>query len=137
MSSNGEINRLQSIVDQRLRSICLDDIGNVIQSKSQILVKLKEIPANYIRLKYQMELAIDIITNHHNGDRTDIPIYTLVMLTTLSLYFLDTDDIIPDNTIGIGFLDDYTLGEIIFNEIREDLEKYCEKYKLDLSNCYT
>ena len=39
-------------------------------------------------------------------------------------YFGDPDDLIPDSIPGIGFLDDAIMVELVFRELRHDLEAY-------------
>jgi|GEM_PF-4192660 len=136
MAGNGELNKLHNLVHDRAKIISIKDIKNVQDFRSNVEAKSDDITVNYARLKDQLLLAVNVIDDYFSGACNEIPLYSISLLSVLVMYFLDDNDLIPDSTHGIGYLDDFMVGETVFESIRDDLEEYCEVKKIDLSKCY-
>lgn len=71
-----------------------------------------------LQLKVLLEMMNDEEWNLSNEDRERI-------LSAMS-YFADPIDLIPDHIPGIGFLDDAIFAEIVFMELKAEIEGYNE-----------
>jgi uncharacterized membrane protein YkvA (DUF1232 family) len=77
------------------------------------------------RVQRQLDLALQILTDHARGRCPQIPFYTIAVLTVALLYFTDPLDAIPDWIAGIGKTDDALVLELAFAIARPGIERYC------------
>ena len=66
------------------------------------------------RVQRQIDLALQILTEHARGRCPQIPFYTIAVLTVALLYFTDPLDAIPDWIAGVGKADDALVLELAF-----------------------
>jgi len=74
----------------------------------------------------QIELALQILSDHAGGRCPQIPFYTIAVLTVALLYFGDPMDAIPDWIPDIGKTDDALVLELAFAIARPGIERYCQ-----------
>ncbi len=88
------------------------------------------------RIGNQMSLAIELLTDHHNGECPQIPYYTISLLAEAVYYFLDPNDVIPDWIPEIGRLDDALVVELAFERGVDGVRRYCAWKGIDDSAIY-
>jgi uncharacterized membrane protein YkvA (DUF1232 family) len=74
----------------------------------------------------QIDLALQILTDHAAGRCPQIPFYTIAVLTVALLYFSDPLDAIPDWIPDIGKTDDALVLELAFTIARPGVVRYCD-----------
>jgi len=77
------------------------------------------------RLSRHADLALQLVTDHAEGQCPQIPYSTVCLLTVALLYFVDPLDVIPDWIPGAGGSDDGLMFELAFELGRPGIERYC------------
>lgn len=80
-----------------------------------------------------LNLIIRMISNSVSGRYPDMPWQTLVMIVAGLIYFIAPIDALPDFIPVAGFLDDATILAWLGKSFQDDLSKYKEWEKLNLS----
>jgi uncharacterized membrane protein YkvA (DUF1232 family) len=76
-------------------------------------------------LREQLELALDCLKDHVEGNCPQIPFYTISLLGAAVWYFGDVLDVIPDFLPKIGMLDDAAVMAMAFQLAASGLRRYC------------
>jgi uncharacterized membrane protein YkvA (DUF1232 family) len=98
------------------------DEATVIRLAKELVEEAVETePPEFVRLRLvKLELLIEMLSDEEwrlvGRDRVRI----LDALT----YFVDPDDLIPDRTPGLGYLDDAIMIELIAQELKHDIGAY-------------
>jgi uncharacterized membrane protein YkvA (DUF1232 family) len=58
------------------------------------------------------------------GSYRDVSVNTMLLVITAILYFVMPLDVIPDFTLGIGFMDDVALIMFVLHSIKAELDKF-------------
>lgn len=80
-----------------------------------------------------LNLVIRMISNSVSGRYPDMPWQTLVMIVAGLIYFIAPIDALPDFIPVAGFLDDATILAWLGKSFQDDLNKYKDWEKLNLS----
>lgn len=72
----------------------------------------------------QVGLMIRMIKAQFSGEYKDFPWKSTVMVAGALLYFLTPLDLIPDFIPGLGLTDDAALVYWVYQNIKEDIEKF-------------
>lgn len=72
----------------------------------------------------QVGLMIRMIKAQFSGEYKDFPWKSTVMVVGALLYFLTPLDLIPDFIPGLGLTDDAALVYWVYQNIKEDIEKF-------------
>lgn len=80
-----------------------------------------------------LNLIVRMVSNSVSGRYPDMPWQTLVMIVAGLVYFIAPIDALPDFIPVAGFLDDATILAWLGKSFQDDLSKYKEWEKLNLS----
>ncbi len=69
-------------------------------------------------------ILVSLIKSYAKKEYTDIPIGTIVAITSALLYFVSPIDIIPDAIPGVGYLDDAAVVALCLKMVDSDVEEY-------------
>jgi uncharacterized membrane protein YkvA (DUF1232 family) len=75
-------------------------------------------------LRRQVEVALELLTDHDAGACPQIPYHTVALLGVATLYMLEPNDVIPD-CLDIGTSDDALMLELAFEMGAAGIERYC------------
>lgn len=83
----------------------------------------------------RLEMLLEMLTDHEWSLDEDERNPALSALA----YLCDPEDLIPDDIPGIGLLDDAVMIELVFREVRHELEAYDDfrRYRTDLTQGIT
>lgn len=96
----------------------------IIEKVQDVLIKLKSasqedyVVKHISKLEEMLNMLIDKKWNMSNKDKK----YVLAAIS----YFIDENDIIPDNIPVVGFLDDCIVIDIVTEKIKHEIEAYKE-----------
>lgn len=76
----------------------------------------------------KVKIFIRMIKAYVNGEYTEIPWRTLLLMTGGLLYFINPFDLIPDFLPGLGYLDDITVILWIFKSVEDDIISFHEYF---------
>ena len=71
-------------------------------------------------------LQLKVLLDMMNDNEWDLSEHDRERIMSAMSYFADPIDLIPDHIPGIGFLDDAMFAEIVFRELKEEIEAYNE-----------
>lgn len=103
------------------------DESIVLREARKLMKEVKEAEApEFVQERFRrLEMLVDMLQDTKwrlvSTDRARV-------LNALA-YFVDPDDLIPDRTPGIGYLDDAIMVELVVQELRHEIdayEKFCE-----------
>lgn len=77
------------------------------------------------RLVRQVDVALQILTDHAAGDCPQIPLWTISLLTVALFYLLNPNDVVPDFIPRVGISDDAVVFELAFELAADGVERYC------------
>jgi uncharacterized membrane protein YkvA (DUF1232 family) len=101
------------------------DLRTLLAQAKAIRSRAAQEEMRHPRVPRQVNLAMDIVTDHAKGRCPQIPYYTIAVLATALLYFTDPLDAIPDWIPTVGKTDDALVLELAFNLARPGVERYC------------
>lgn len=117
---------LRTIVLESAGQLAPGDVETLMANEATVRRRASNVPAASLPLfRAQLDLAIDILRDHHQGRCPQIPYRTISILAAAVLYFADEYDIIPDFLPRTGRLDDAAIMATAFNMARQGLERYC------------
>jgi uncharacterized membrane protein YkvA (DUF1232 family) len=71
----------------------------------------------------KLNVLISIFNDWINNKYTDISTSSIFLIIIAMLYFVSTVDFIPDAN-GVGYVDDALVILFVYNQIRDDIDKY-------------
>ena len=137
--SRPEPNEKEKKVFDRFKQKAVEIVGNSEALKKTLLRVQKKLDAleDDETLKGKVvayvHLIVRMLSNSVNGHYPHIPWQTLVMIVAGLLYFVAPLDALPDFIPIVGLIDDATILVWLGKSFKDDLEKYKEWEKLNLS----
>ena len=134
-----EPNEKEKNVFDRFKQKAVEIVGNSEDLKKTLLRVQKKLDAleDDETLKGKVvayvHLIVRMLSNSVNGHYPHIPWQTLVMIVAGLLYFVAPLDALPDFIPIVGLIDDATILVWLGKSFKDDLEKYKEWEKLNLS----
>lgn len=120
-----ELQTFQQSVDKGMNVVIDETAAQKVELAAEELigkVRALELPVYITDKLFKLQVLIDMIRDEEwqlsDEERRSIR-------STL-FYFLDPDDVIPDNTPGIGFLDDAIYAEIVLKALSNEVKMYEE-----------
>lgn len=89
--------------------------------------KLKTIPLAGDKLAAVPTMA-SLLRNYVKKEYTDIPIGSIIAITSALLYFVSPVDLIPDSIPFLGYFDDAAVVAACWKLVNSDIEEY-EKWR--------
>jgi len=74
--------------------------------------------------RQQVEMALDLLAHHVDGEIPHVPFRTVALLTAGLLYYLEPVDVIPDFVPGMGTVDDRLFMAFAFYEGADGIARY-------------
>ncbi len=118
--------KLADFVDQYAQAISRKDVERLVESMGHLLMKIGEIPESDELFSRRIKLLSELVRDFHEGDDPEIPFWTLARAVFALRYFLDPSDLVPDETTGVGLLDDAMVTAVVVENCRLELEAYCQ-----------
>ena len=96
---------------------------------SSVTEKISGMDGNKVRINefmFKVKTFLRLLRAYINGDYTETPWKSILMIVGSLLYFLMPLDFIPDFIPVMGFADDISILFLVFNMINEDVEDFLE-----------
>lgn len=97
-----------------------DEVIVALNSLLEDVQKDEHVPKFILERLQKLELMVDIITD----DEWNLPQEDVDHILETLVYFADTNDLIPDDVPGIGYIDDAIMVEIAMQKLRPEIESY-------------
>ena len=120
-----ELERFQQSVDKGLDVVADDAVAQQVESSAAELIgkaRALELPVYITDRLFKLQVLIDMIRD----EEWQLADEECRCIRSALYYFLDPDDVIPDNTPGIGLLDDAIYAEIVLRALRAEVHSYEE-----------
>jgi len=85
--------------------------------------KLKVIPLAGDRLA-KIPIMVSLIRSFVKKEYTDIPIGSIIAVTSALIYFVSPIDILPDSIPFLGYIDDAAVVAVCWELVESDIEEY-------------
>lgn len=72
----------------------------------------------------KLKLFLSMLNDYRNGIYTELPLRSVLSIGGALLYLISPADIIPDFIPVIGMIDDIFIINLVWNQLRRDLDKY-------------
>lgn len=115
----------RSYLLQHAVRIAPEDVESLVAQETEVRRKSAHDWKDRERPQKQIELALDLLRDHVEHRSPQIPYYTVSLLATAVLYFLDRVGVIPDLIPGVGTSDDALMMELAFRLGAAGVERYC------------
>ncbi len=112
-------------LNEKCTQIAPGDVRTMLAQAAAIRRRARTLAAGRVRMGRQIELALEIVGEHHKGRCPQIPYYTIATLSVALLYFSDPVDVIPDWIPNVGSMDDAIVFELAFGMARAGIARYC------------
>jgi uncharacterized membrane protein YkvA (DUF1232 family) len=123
--SEADLERFQQIVDQGKKEVTDSESSEAIEvAAGKLIHKAKE--QELSRFVSERLLKLDILLKMIRDEEWKLTDDERNAIRGALYYFIDPEDVIPDHIPGIGFLDDALYAEIIFRELKTEIETYQE-----------
>lgn len=103
----------------------LNDPDKIEKFLQRLEKKLKTVPLAGDRLA-KIPVMASLIKSYIKKEYTDIPIGTIIAITSALIYFVSPIDIVPDVLPGIGYVDDALVIAVCWILVETDLEEYAK-----------
>lgn len=101
----------------------LNDVDELERFLQRLEKKLKTIPVAGDKLAV-LPIMISLVRNYIKKEYTDVPIGTVIAVTSALIYVLSPVDIIPDSIPVAGYLDDAAIVTACWELVKSDVEEY-------------
>ena len=101
------------------------DIESLLAQGERAREKATKDGTTHPRIQWQLELALQLLTDHAQNKCPQIPYHTVSLLAVAVLYYLNEMDAIPDWLPGVGTADDALVFELAFELGAAGIERYC------------
>ena len=108
---------------EQAQSIGEDDIQRLLHNIEGVTEELSDVEELH-ELKPDVKIAISMVQEYQDGGFKEIAHEKVQAVTYALLYLLDPGDGIPDNTPGIGFLDDFAIIVLALEMIQDEMEAF-------------
>jgi uncharacterized membrane protein YkvA (DUF1232 family) len=102
------------------------DVRTLLSQAKTLRTRAAAEAGRHPRVPRQVELGLEIVSEHFKGRCPQIPYHTIAVLAVALLYFSDPLDVIPDWIPRIGKSDDALVLELAFALARPGVERYCQ-----------
>jgi len=123
--SDDDLQRIQETIDKG--KTALATAGNATQieeAASELIEKAREI--DLPQFITDRVLKLQILLNMVRDDEWKLTEEERNSIRSALYYFVDPEDVIPDDVPGIGFLDDAIYAEIVIQELQSEIRMYEE-----------
>jgi uncharacterized membrane protein YkvA (DUF1232 family) len=100
------------------------DVETTLTQREEATEKAEKDAAMHPRLQRQVDIALQLLSDHDAGACPQVPYQTVSLLTAAVLYLLNPMDVIPDWLAG-GTSDDALIMELAFEMAAPGIERYC------------
>jgi uncharacterized membrane protein YkvA (DUF1232 family) len=100
------------------------DVETALVQREEASDKAAKDASRHPRLPRQVDLALQLLSDHDAGACPQVPFQTIALLTAAVLYLLNPMDVIPDWLPG-GTSDDALIMELAFEMGAPGIERYC------------
>jgi uncharacterized membrane protein YkvA (DUF1232 family) len=107
----------------QLDEVNRNEMQEALQHASGVLSELTVTP-ELRDFEQDMQDMLDLLEDYLEGRWTKVSAETPATIVFAVRYVLDPADAIPDNTPGLGFLDDFRVLSLCVESMREDLDAY-------------
>ena len=101
----------------------LNDNEKIEELLQQLEDKLQKVPVVGGKLSC-LPIMISLLRDYVKGEYLDLPLKSLLALTSALIYFVSPIDLIPDTIPGLGFLDDIAVILHCWKCIEGDVVRY-------------
>ena len=103
--------------------VVLEDKDKLERLLQRTEKKLKIVPVAGSILA-MVPTMVSLIRNYIKKEYTDIPVGTIIAVTSALIYFISPVDIIPDVLPGVGYVDDAAVFTACIKLVASDLDEY-------------
>jgi uncharacterized membrane protein YkvA (DUF1232 family) len=120
--SERDLRHFRQELDRARDSVRIADDDEILSAAKDIVASMRssKLP-DFVKVRFgKLETLLEMLTDADwtLGDRERGPV-----LAALA-YLCDPEDLIPDDIPGIGLLDDAVMIELVFHELRHEIEAY-------------
>ncbi len=115
---------IHRILSELSRTVAPADLENLMVNEKAMRERAIELQGELPLLARQLDLALDCLRDHLEGDCPQIPYHTISLLTAAVTYFSDEIDLVPD-FLPHGSIDDAMVMAMACNIAAEGLHRYC------------
>jgi uncharacterized membrane protein YkvA (DUF1232 family) len=118
---------LRRIVLEIANTLAPDDVETLLTGEKDIRKRVAELHNGpLLLLEEQVNLALDILRDHMDGECSQIPYRTISIVAAGVLYFTDDVGLIPNFLPHVGRLDDAAVMATAFELAHAGIERYCD-----------
>lgn len=99
-----------------------DRFKNLLKDTREVLEERGSGPLKDIMDKLKLFLAM--MNDYRSGSYTELPLRTVLSIGGALLYLISPADIIPDFIPLVGMIDDIFVINLVWNQLKKDLDKY-------------
>jgi uncharacterized membrane protein YkvA (DUF1232 family) len=122
-----EASDLRRIVLEIASTLAPGDVETLLAGEADIRKRVAELHSTPLSLlEAQVNLALDILRDHADGECPQIPYRTISVLGAGVLYFTDDVGLIPNFLPEVGRLDDAAVMATAFELAHAGIERYCD-----------
>ena len=123
--SDEDLQMFQATVDKgRLAFTDTDNIARAEDAAAELIEKARG--TNLPLFISERVLKLQILLNMIRDDEWKLSEEERHSIRSALYYFIDPEDVIPDDIPGIGFLDDAIYAEIVVQELQSEISSYQE-----------
>jgi len=100
------------------------DVIALVARADEIRAEVAAEEPQHATLAHHVPLALDLLSDHVRGDCSQIPYYTVSLLTAALHYYVEPFDVIPDFIPRVGKADDAHVFELAWRYGRAGIERY-------------
>ncbi|MCG8433234.1 MAG: DUF1232 domain-containing protein [Gammaproteobacteria bacterium] len=119
---DADLRHFRRAIKNARRTVRDADEADVISAAEGVIHKVKasDVPDFILDRLQTLELMTVMVRDQEWG----LPKAERIRVLSALAYFADPEDIIPDDIPGLGFLDDAIMVELVFRELKHELEAY-------------
>jgi len=120
--SDRDLRHFRRELQRTRQSVSIADDEEILSAAADALQRMRSsdvpdfVTARLVKLQLMLDMLTDADWNMAEAARSPV-------LAALA-YLCDPEDVIPDEIPGIGLLDDAVMIELVFRELRHELEAY-------------
>ena len=120
--SDRDLRHFRRELQRTRQSVSIADDEEILSAAADALQRMRSsdvpdfVTARLVKLQLMLDMLTDADWKMDDADRSPV-------LAALA-YLCDPEDVIPDEIPGIGLLDDAVMIELVFRELRHELDAY-------------